>query len=295
ARVEPRAPAPGARPFHRERLEAGRVVLHRAANRLEDVVAGEAALARGQAFDRPVERGPRRPQALQQAALLRASLRTAERQQCAVGERAAGREEGVRIRLGAHSGPVALRARALAAVEREQARIERRKPDAARRAEEPLRVQALLAGSLHDDRAVAESQRARQAIFQRRAARRDAGRHDQVDVVLAVAIEQADAGEHDTLAVDAGLGQPELARAGEDLLVVALAPADDGCEERDPIAAEIPANAIEDLAPRLRSDRLLALRAVLHPDLGEQQTQVVRDLRDGGDRRGASAARQALL
>ena len=77
--------------------------------------------------------------------------------------------------------------------------------------------------------------------------------------------------------------------------MVALATADDGREERDPLGAEIAADAVEDLAPGLRSDRLLALRAVLHAELGEQQPQVVRDLGDGGDRRGASAAREALL
>ena len=113
--------------------------------------------------------------------------------------------------------------------------------------------------------------------------------------MLAVAIEERHPLERQAPPVDARLAQAELARRGQLLLVVALAPAHHRREQRHALPAELAAEPGQDLAPCLRADRRAAAGAVLDAELGEQQAEVVVDLGDGGDRRGAAAAREALL
>jgi hypothetical protein len=106
--------------------------------------------------------------------------------------------------------------------------------------------------------------------------------------VLLVAIEQRHVGQREALAVDARLAELQLPRRREDLLVIALAAADDRREERDRVAGEVLAQALEDLAAALHADRLVAGRAMLHAELREEQAEVVRDLGDGRDGRVAA-------
>src|SRR5262249_45903176 len=155
------------------------------------------------------------------------------------------------------------------AVEGEQPGIERREADAARRTEQALRGEAIGAIALDDDPAVSPPERPGELIPQLPPACRDRRPPPEGDVGLAGAAGAAHAGHRGGLAVDAGLRQPQLAGAGEDLLVIPLAPADHRREQGHPPTAEITAHAVEDLPTRLGADRLLALRAVLHPDLGE--------------------------
>src|SRR5206468_10334545 len=157
-------------------------------------------------------------------------------------------------------------ARPLAAVEGEQARVEGLEAEAAARTEEPLGVEALGAVRLDDHRAAAVAEGPLHRLAERRCAGVDAG-DDQVDVVLAVAVEQADLGERDAAAVDAGLAEAELAGAGEDLLVVALPPAHGRREEREPLAAQLASHPLDDLMAGLRADRLAAAGAVLDAEL----------------------------
>src|SRR5207244_3700270 len=82
---------------------------------------------------------------------------------------------------------LARRAGALAAVEREEARVERLEAEAAGGAEEPLGVEPLAALGQRDQRPAPEAQRALDGVVQAREIRRQGGDH-QVDVVLAVAV-----------------------------------------------------------------------------------------------------------
>src|SRR5262249_4401792 len=147
---------------------------------------------------------------MQQPALLGTPLRVLEGEERTVGERATGGEQAVGVGLGAHPGSGAVRAGTLAAVEGEEPRIERWKPDPARRTEQALGVEALATGALDDHRAASEAERARELVLELCSARRDGRRHHEVDVVLAVAVEQPDARERDARAVDTGLHEAEL-------------------------------------------------------------------------------------
>src|SRR5439155_5372 len=130
----------------------------------------------------------------------------------------------------------------LAAVEREQPRIERFEADAARGAEEPLRVESLDAVAERDRRTAPEAQRPVERLLEAAEIGRQPG-DDEVDVVLAIAVEERHARERDALAVDARLAQPELPRDRELLLVVALPAPHDGREQGDALAAELAAHA----------------------------------------------------
>ena len=276
-------------------VETRGVVGQRAGEGLAREGQQRPALPRAQTLHRTIERDPRLAQGLEQSPTFATSLGAVERQQSAVVERASRREERVGVGLDADAAARAVGAGALPAVEGEEARVEGREPEAAGRAEETLGVEALLAARLDRHRAVPEPQRSAEGVLERRRARHEIGRHHQVDVVLAVAVEQTHAGERDAGAVDARLAQAQLARARQDLLVVALAPAHHRREQRHRVVAPLLADAVEDLPAGLGADGRFALRAVLHAELGEQQAQVVRDLGHRGDGRGAAAARQTLL
>jgi hypothetical protein len=112
--------------------------------------------------------------------------------------------------------------------------------------------------------------------------------------VLLVAVEQRHVGEREALAVDAGLAELELPRRREDLLVVALAAADDGREQRDRVAGEVFPEPLQDLAAALHADGLVAGRAVLHAELREE-AEVVRDLGHRRHGRCPATAREPLL
>jgi len=99
----------------------------------------------------------------------------------------------------------------LPAVEGEQPRVERLEAEAAAGAEEALGVEALGAVRERDRRAAAEAKRPFEGLLQAGQVRGQSG-DDEVDVVLAVAVEERDAGERDATTVDACLAQAELPR-----------------------------------------------------------------------------------
>src|SRR5205823_7845632 len=189
---------------------------------------------------------------------------------------------------------LARRACPLATVEGEEARVERLEPEAAARAEESLGEETLRAVRLHHHRPAAVAEGALQRFVERPRASIDGG-DDEVDVVLAVSIEEPHLGERDAQSVDAGLAEPELACPRQDLLVVALPAAHDRREEHEPLGPELAPHPLDDLMPALGADRLAAAGAVLDAELREEEAEVVGDLRDGGDGRRPASARQALL
>src|SRR5262249_33487120 len=136
---------------------------------------------------------------------------------------------------GADAGAEAQRTRALTAVEGEQLRVEGREADAATTAEQALGVEALRLVPPHDDGAAAEAQRAGDRVVEAGGVGIEGADHE-LDVVLAIAVEKRQAGQWTHAAVDAGFPELELAGRGENLLVVALAAADDRGEEGDPLA-----------------------------------------------------------
>src|SRR5262249_52344546 len=122
-------------------------------------------------------------------------------------QRARRIDEGLLVGLEADPAAGALGARALAAVEGEEARVERREAEAARRAEEALGEKPPAAPPRDRDRAGPAAERAR-GRGPERGARRVDGADDEVDVVLAVPIEERDLREGDVTAVDPGLAEP---------------------------------------------------------------------------------------
>src|SRR5207302_329300 len=155
-RVQPLAGAGVAGRFDRERVEVAVAVGEpRPEDREGAVVALEdrAAVTRGQPDDGAVERHAGRREHAEQPTLLGPELRALERHEGAGLERALPVEHGAGIELLAHASAVADGTGALAAVEREEPGIERRKAGRARRAEESLRIQPLGAVGERDNRA----------------------------------------------------------------------------------------------------------------------------------------------
>ena len=107
--------------------------------------------------------------------------------------------------------------------------------------------------------------------------------HDDLDRVVAAAVEADVLVERAHLAVDAGAREAARAERGQLLLELALAPADDRREHVDPLVRRERQDEVEDLRERLRGDLAAALVAVRRADVGEQQAQVVVDLGDRAD------------
>ena len=81
------------------------------------------------------------------------------------------------------------------------------------------------------------------------------------------------------------LVKPRARSAGELLLELALAAADDRRQHVDALVLRVQHHHVDDALERLAGDLLAAIRAVRHADVGEQQPQVVVDLGDRADRR----------
>src|SRR4030095_14174747 len=123
------------------------------------------------------------------------------------------------------------------------------KADAAGGAEEALGVEPLAARRQHGGRPVPQAQRSPENLLEGRRGGVEVARHHEVDVVLAIAIEEPEPCQRDHGPVDACLAEAQLAGALDDLLVVALPAADDRRQEREALVAQLPAHAVEDLAP----------------------------------------------
>ena len=117
---------------------------------------------------------------------------------------------------------------------------------------------------------------------------------DDLDRVLVLLVELDLLVEVVELAVDPDPDEARLLGAGEELLVLALAVADERCHEHHPLALGQGVDLVDHLLDRLPLDLAAADRAMHAADAGEEQPQVVVDLGDRADRR-ARVLRRALL
>ena len=108
---------------------------------------------------------------------------------------------------------------------------------------------------------------------------------DDVDGVVAAAVELDVLVERAERAVDARLGEPLLLQLGQLFLELALAAADDRRQHVDARVLRIEHHHVHDALERLGGDLASALMAMRDADVGEQQPQVVVDFGDGADRR----------
>ncbi len=118
----------------------------------------------------------------------------------------------------------------------------------------------------------------------------DARLHDQpvdddVDRMIAPAVELDVLVERTEHAVDARLREPLLLQLGKLFLELPFSAADDRSEHVDAGILRIHHHHVHDALERLRRDLASALMAVRDADVGEQQPQVIVDFRDGADRR----------
>ena len=113
---------------------------------------------------------------------------------------------------------------------------------------------------------------------------------DDLDGVVAAAIELDVFFERAELAVDAGLRVAADAQPGELLLELALAAANDRREHVDALVLRVEHHHVDDPLERLAGDLLAAVRTVRYADVREQQPQVIVDFGDGADRRAGIGA-----
>src|SRR5262249_35699777 len=102
-------------------------------------------------------------------------------------------------------------------------------------------------------------------------------------------------GEADHLAVYAGTDEAVPQHILEQVLVLALLPADHRGQHQEARPLRQRQDAGQDLLPRLRRDRPTALRAMALADTREQDAQIVVNLSDGADGRARVAGRRLLL
>ena len=163
---------------------------------------------------------------------------------------------------------------------------------------QPPREQLIAAlERVDDDDLVGEVERHLERLRQ---AALDAGLHDQpidddVDVVVAAAIELDVLVERSELTVDARLGEAALAQRLQLLLELALAAAHDRRQHVDAGVGRVEHHQVENALERLRRDLAAAVVAVRRADVGEEQPQVVVDLGDGADGRARVRAGGLLL
>ena len=117
---------------------------------------------------------------------------------------------------------------------------------------------------------------------------------DDVDRVLVLLVELDVLVEVAQLPVDPDADEAGLLRAGEELLVLALAILDERRHEHDPRPLRERVDLVDHLLDGLALDLAAADRAMHATDAGEEKPQVVVDLGDGPDR-AARVLRSALL
>ena len=108
---------------------------------------------------------------------------------------------------------------------------------------------------------------------------------DDVDRVLVLLVELDVLVEVAQLPVDPDAHEARLLRAGEELLVLALAILDERRHEHDPRPLRKRVDLVDHLLDGLALDLAAADRAMHATDAGEEEPQVVVDLGDGADRR----------
>jgi len=118
--------------------------------------------------------------------------------------------------------------------------------------------------------------------------------HHHVDVVLVLLVELWRVGDLVELAVDLDALEPLLLQLGQLLAVLALAAADDGCQQVEARARRQGQHAVHHLLHGLALDGEPRGGRVGHAHAGEQEAQVVVDLGDGADG-GARVLRRGLL
>ncbi len=106
---------------------------------------------------------------------------------------------------------------------------------------------------------------------------------DHLDRVLELLVEDDLVLEHPHLAVDLDAREPVRAQLLEDVLVLALAIADDRRIDRELRPLREPEHLVDDRLDRLPRDRPPADRAVRPADPRVEQAEVVVDLGDGAD------------
>ena len=219
-------------------------------------------------------------------------------------DRAAGERQRIvgddaqRIEVPGRPEALARRARAVRRVERERARRHFRNADAAHDARELARKQAIAAVERIDHHhVVGELQRHLDRLGEPPldAAPDDQPVDDDLDVVVAAAIEGDVFLERTQLAVDARLGEAARAQRLELLLELALAAADDRRHHVDARVLRVGHHQVDDALERLRRDLPAAVRAVRHADVGEEQPEIVVDFGDGADRRARIRTGRLLL
>ena len=206
--------------------------------------------------------------------------------------------DAIRIEVVHRAEALALGARAVRRVERKRARRHLGHADAALDAGQLAREQPIAALERVDDDDVVGEVQGHLDRFGEPAL--DARLHDQpidddVDGVVAPAVELDVFVERAEHAVDAGLGEPLLLQLRELFLELPLAAADDRRQHVDARILRIQHHHVHDALERLRGDLAPALMAVRDADVGEQQPQVVVDFGDGADRRSRVRGGRLLL
>ena len=186
------------------------------------------------------------------------------------------------------SQPLALLTRAVRRVERERARRHLRHAHAAPRAGEPAREQPIAAVErVDDDDVVGKAERDLDRLGEPPL---DPGLENQpidddVDGVIAAAIELDVLVERSLLIVDADLREAAGAQRRQLLLELAFPAADDRREHVHALLVRRQHHHVDDAFEGLRRDLAAAQVAMGHADVGEEQPQVVVDLGDRADRR----------
>ena len=196
--------------------------------------------------------------------------------------------DAIRIEVVHRAEPLALRTRAVRRVERKRARRHLGHADAALDAGELARKQPIAAlERVDDDDVVREIERDLDRFGEPAL---DARLHNQpvdddVDPMIAPAVELDVLVEGTERAVDARLREPLLLQLGKLFLELPFSAADDRSEHVDAGILRIQHHHVHDALERLRRNLASALMAVRDADVGEQQPQVIVDFRHGADRR----------
>ncbi len=220
-------------------------------------------------------------------------------------------EDAVRVDLEAAPEARAVRAGAVWRVEAEVARCRLLEAAAVLGARVPLAEEAVrpagaLIGQVHEQRPVREAQGGLDGVRHPRGIRslpvRVAGSpvadhqpidHD-IDAVLVLLVEGDLLVEILQLPVHANADEPGLLRAGQHLLVLALAVAHERRHDHQPGVSREVVELVDDLLHRLPRDLAPADGAVHAADASEEEAEVVVDLGDRADR-GSRVPRRALL
>ena len=199
-------------------------------------------------------------------------------------------DDPARVEIVDGAEPLAVGAGAVRRVERERPWSHLGDADPAHGAGEPPREEAVPAPERvdHDD-IVGQLERQVDGIGQPSLDARldDQPVHEHVDRVVPPAIERDVVVQGDEFAIDARTREASGPKRGQLLPELPLAASHDRREHVDPLVGRIEHHHVDDAFERLRRDLAVAVRAVGHADIREEQPQVIVDLGhrpDGGPR-----------